>query len=256
MGRSPRARRSPRCAEEPRGALGSISASAEEPASRISVVAMWRVDLRERGGARAREHHTHPRTGRSPRARRSRGLGCVRRRACGSISASAEEPNSPGAGRSSTRVDLRERGGAASDGEPSGNVPGRSPRARRSQIQRIPTQHPTGSISASAEEPDACRGPRTPNRVDLRERGGAERVSKARRTSAGRSPRARRSRSRGRGASDRGGSISASAEEPPRLNTGAVSLGVDLRERGGAAVCPSSCFGPLGRSPRARRSRV
>ena len=234
LGRSPRARRSRSDPHQMPCLMGSISASAEEPAPpRGRESARW-VDLRERGGAPRRRGVVTLDGGRSPRARRSpRGASSrvVRR---GSISASAEEPAPSPTRRRTSRVDLRERGGADLTFAGDGLAPGRSPRARRSRRQFELFGRGEGSISASAEEP-ASRAPHSVSgRVDLRERGGAASPSASLTRSAGRSPRARRSRGRAAPRWSTRGSISASAEEPARTGRCRVRPGVDLRERGGA----------------------
>ena len=75
----------------------------------------------------------------------------------GSISASAEEPNTDEASVCSVRVDLRERGGARMMMSMPTSAVGRSPRARRSQALTQANHVHFGSISASAEEPAMSR---------------------------------------------------------------------------------------------------
>ena len=253
-GRSPRARRSPTGATTATAGRGSISASAEEPwKGCCSRCASW-VDLRERGGAvRLFLVHRHG-PGRSPRARRSQEQFARGRLAHGSISASAEEPRTTTRPRNCARVDLRERGGAFHRSRTVPTGPGRSPRARRSPRDAPPERVDGGSISASAEEPRTPGTARRRWRVDLRERGGAvvERATHV--VALGRSPRARRSRSRRDASKSARGSISASAEEPIRTSSSRRSPRVDLRERGGAAIHVIHPLRNRGRSPRARRS--
>ena len=172
----------------------------------------------------------------------------------GSISASAEEPSTPTASSARTWVDLRERGGAVTSRATAATLPGRSPRARRSRIAGHHLKRPVGSISASAEEPDERPVFELHERVDLRERGGADCHSSRVPSVTGRSPRARRSPAQIGSRGARQGSISASAEEPRARAPSKPSRRVDLRERGGAIPGNAWANVDAGRSPRARRS--
>ena len=154
------------------------------------------------------------------------------------------------------RVDLRERGGASKAIVKEPSCRGRSPRARRSHPRRGAQALLRGSISASAEEPRPSPGAPTAPRVDLRERGGARCRRCGHPTTGGRSPRARRSLVDDGPRTGAIGSISASAEEPSRALNSRSTPRVDLRERGGATMCPANLRNGEGRSPRARRSRA
>jgi len=92
--------------------IGSISARAEEPLNRLSLLSYRRVDLRAGGGAQAPGIAAIFETGRSPRGRRSRLLLSQIGRMRGSISARAEEPRSARAVSFNQPVDLRAGGGA------------------------------------------------------------------------------------------------------------------------------------------------
>ncbi len=235
-GRSPRARRSPRPRAPHTPAHGSISASAEEPRAGVCSAPCVRVDLRERGGAELTGRWPVFYSGRSPRARRSRvGRRAVRQRP-GSISASAEEPDSAHSDSTPNGVDLRERGGARCVQRTENSESGRSPRARRSRASFEGAAYLRGSISASAEEPVARSRSFRSWRVDLRERGGASEAEHGRGLARGRSPRARRSRRLSLVVFWAPGSISASAEEPCLSPDRSTTPWVDLRERGGAVL--------------------
>ncbi len=253
-GRSPRARRSPRTGSARRTGGGSISASAEEPPPRCERPELARVDLRERGGAAPANRCGASSRGRSPRARRSPEGAAGASAGGGSISASAEEPTRAFSPSCKTRVDLRERGGAASAGSLEALAAGRSPRARRSHSGERMGERRCGSISASAEEPECPGLPGFACGVDLRERGGATHHSTFVPFAWGRSPRARRSPRRDAAVVVGAGSISASAEEPPLVAHCVGAPRVDLRERGGAAMICCTTPRSVGRSPRARRS--
>ena len=156
----------------------------------------------------------------------------------------------------SPRVDLRVRGGDVTTREPSAPVVGRSPRARRRLGGELRVNRQRGSISACAEETTRPPGSGANRRVDLRVRGGDERLAAQGQVNQGRSPRARRRHQRGDGSLGCHGSISACAEETRACNRRMEVLRVDLRVRGGDARCRLWHGGIWGRSPRARRSPI
>ena len=156
------------------------------------------------------------------------------------------------------RVDLRAGGGTAC-GAALGELrhAGRSPRGRRNRVIRLmaaacrgvdlragggaarsalATAHPSGSISARAEEPWTVPARPLAQRVDLRAGGGALVDRPGAPRIAGRSPRGRRSRASPRSCD--------------------VAARVDLRAGGGTVSMLSRRFTVTGRSPRGRRSRV
>ena len=192
--------------------------------------------------------------GRSPRGRRSLGLGDRLQNGDGSISAWAEEPIGASCALRRTRVDLRVGGGAAEDPRGFGIYSGRSPRGRRSPGRSDRALAGSGSISAWAEEPRASDTFADFRRVDLRVGGGAALHRRDPPHQEGRSPRGRRSplgTVRGLFGS---GSISAWAEEPRPATLDEAPDGVDLRVGGGAASIAARTPGSRGRSPRGRRS--
>ena len=131
-GGPPRARRSRREHLTCRRGEGWTSACAEEPWTRDGTPnARW-VDLRVRGGASSDETNAIHGSGGPPRARRSPAHGRAIRRGYGWTSACAEEPRSPRTTRTTSRVDLRVRGGARLIVRAWSQVTGGPPRARRS----------------------------------------------------------------------------------------------------------------------------
>ena len=218
--------------------MGSISAWAEEPASRHLRVYGFGVDLRVGGGAGSLIWPSEPRAGRSPRGRRSRGRVASAGVGRGSISAWAEEPTTSTTGTNRQRVDLRVGGGAFIDACHFIFDAGRSPRGRRSLLKRHHRVSDEGSISAWAEEPHDQIEIAREIGVDLRVGGGAIFVQRVHRADEGRSPRGRRSLRIDRLFHGGTGSISAWAEEPSgRTGSAAVSR-VDLRVGGGANEPP------------------
>ncbi len=117
-------------------------------------------------------------------------------------------------------------------------------------IQLLP-----GSISACAEETQACHQHGRRTRVDLRVRGGDGSLVEIPRCLQGRSPRARRRPQRADHDADVSRSISACAEETRRTTPETRPSRVDLRVRGGDAGFRTTCDKCGGRSPRARRRR-
>ncbi len=234
----------------------SISACAEEPSRPAPCWAAAWVDLRVRGGAGVGRRAASPRSGRSPRARRSLERANGDPLGQGSISACAEEPAGFSGPAGSARVDLRVRGGAGAVGGYGFDDRGRSPRARRSHELVAPITDGNGSISACAEEPGSLVTLLARVKVDLRVRGGAQTYILRADQSPGRSPRARRSRVTSDEHRQLQGSISACAEEPARAQSPSRATRVDLRVRGGAAESRHHRGTRAGRSPRARRSQA
>ena len=170
-GPSPRARgirvRQPR----PRGALGSIPASAGNPQSNMFRSASLWVHPRERGESQTPGVRHFPCRGPSPRARGIRGrvfsFGAER----GSIPASAGNPAAPAASTAISRVHPRERGESTA-----------------ASVSRSPGRR---SIPASAGNPAALCRSASRRWVHPRERGESHRRRRALDLFQGPSPRAR-----------------------------------------------------------------
>ncbi len=255
-GRSPRARGSLASLVEQLVHPGSIPACAGEPIGMQTLGEDRRVDPRVRGGATGSGSVTAPVRGRSPRARGSLRWPCVDYAAWGSIPACAGEPPTSPWWAAITRVDPRVRGGARRTTIPYRSVMGRSPRARGSLDHSGVGVPGAGSIPACAGEP-ALRFTRLGEpRVDPRVRGGARRTRRASTPHRGRSPRARGSPGAAAYGPTKAGSIPACAGEPGPCGLYGWGAGVDPRVRGGAFVNANIEAGGVGRSPRARGSRL
>ncbi len=193
LGRSPRARGSPRRERSGAPDAGSIPACAGEPDSRRVATESARVDPRVRGGAAHVEARIGSDAGRSPRARGSPAEAYALPWSLGSIPACAGEPASGACTPGCDTVDPRVRGGAVvrevTEREGLGRSPrargslealaqklvaaGRSPRARGSRTCATPKRPREGSIPACAGEPPTRTSSGRHGRVDPRVRGGA-----------------------------------------------------------------------------------
>ncbi len=255
-GASPRGRRSREGAHDPAGALGRISAWAEEPSVSGVTPRMMRAHLRVGGGALNAAPRTNVSQGASPRGRRSRvrenGVKTWRWR----ISAWAEEPRrSRTAGRKG-RAHLRVGGGAERRVVEAVRDGGASPRGRRSQAIFRVVCTVDRRISAWAEEPQDVARSAPRDRAHLRVGGGAVYWADETRLEQGASPRGRRSPPLSACIIRRVWRISAWAEEPKSGASETTSFWAHLRVGGGAGISRCSAKGRYGASPRGRRSPV
>ncbi len=219
MGRSPRARRRRTIKRLSACVVGSISACAEETKDAAAHSGGARVDLRVRGGDHLGPLRFHRVQGRSPRARRRLRPSVADKRSRGSISACAEETVASQVQRPLRWVDLRVRGGDRGWERFLARHGGRSPRARRRLVGFALHDQWPGSISACAEETRQSLNRLISTEVDLRVRGGDERLAGVGHGGTGRSPRARRRRYHYLHGILYEGSISACAEETRQCTT-------------------------------------
>ena len=173
MGRSPRARGSPRAGEAPGPLGGSIPACAGEPRADSRLSAVVAVDPRVRGGAVCPCAGRAVSGGRSPRARGSQNDKNGGHPQEGSIPACAGEPLPRHGLGDRHQVDPRVRGGASPSSQHHWSNSGRSPRARGSLAGRRHKPAPVRSIPACAGEPSVPIADGPCVRVDPRVRGGA-----------------------------------------------------------------------------------
>ncbi len=236
MGLSPRTRRNPNADHFRVMRFRSISADAEEPASRPRNTSPITVYPRGRGGTEPCAASITARHGLSPRTRRNRGNAHARGSGKGSISADAEEPRGSAAICRLGNVYLRGRGGTSPRASPTIRCAGLSPRTRRSPGQEPQYFQAWRSISADAEEPaDTTRATRY-SRVYLRGRGGTRLPAAVPSVAWGLSPRTRRNPLGKRRCAPMYGSISADAEEPFASRRLQMRSTVYLRGRGGTST--------------------
>ena len=196
-------------------AVGSIPASAGEPSWRRGFSRRPWVYPRECGGTFDSPSSATTQWGLSPRVRGNLRLAGVGSQRCGSIPASAGEPQRGQRDAGKIRVYPRECGGTHGRGRFGFRHEGLSPRVRgnRTSARRCGTA--AGSIPASAGEPTWLAARPRVARVYPRECGGTSAGNRSRTRPRGLSPRVRgnpRSNTRNNGAV---GSIPASAGEPP-----------------------------------------
>ena len=252
LGPSPRARGIPLDLEAEIPLHGSIPASAGNPCSTTSGRGSREVHPRERGESRSTSRQKSPCVGPSPRARGIRGPRPCAASRCGSIPASAGNPQRNAPPPCSPRVHPRERGESASPRTSPAARSGPSPRARGIRSGGVPPGGRGGSIPASAGNPRRAARRRIRGRVHPRERGESVMAWKRRPPGPGPSPRARgipgasccgcRSRR----------SIPASAGNPESRRAPPPCAQVHPRERGESVPRPGQPDRVSGPSPRAR----
>ena len=156
MGLSPRVRGSPQHRKRKRQSRGSIPASAGQPfRRRSSIIALW-VYPRECGAAGSKASQRMVPEGLSPRVRGSRRRRCPARLWRRSIPASAGQPSSAVSSLRGDQVYPRECGAAKYGVNELRTLSGLSPRVRGSRRVRQSGYRGTGSIPASAGQPNAC----------------------------------------------------------------------------------------------------
>ena len=254
QGLSPRPRGSPAFARDPRTGVGSIPASAGEPAQGLHQSLVVAVYPRVRGGARHAAEEWGDHLGLSPRPRGSRlwiGLG---EWSHGSIPASAGEPDAKNAHPRVKGVYPRVRGGADVVGHHRSSRKGLSPRPRGSRSVLSLCLARYGSIPASAGEPRPFPGGSVMRRVYPRVRGGASPALPCASAARGLSPRPRGSLPGTVRPIRPTGSIPASAGEPRHRLRWSGGRRVYPRVRGGATSSPFATRAPKGLSPRPRGS--
>ena len=133
---------------------------------------------------------------------------------------------------------------------------GSSPRGRRRQDTIEELTHEIRFISAWAEEATLGHSRLGPTRVHLRVGGGGARAKGGCRGSRGSSPRGRRRRCSLSRETQRGGFISAWAEEARFVHLRRCAHGVHLRVGGGGRGVPPLTVTTTGSSPRGRRRLV
>ena len=213
--------------------LGSIPASAGEPAAGTTCSSAAWVYPRERGGTFTPPRSRAAETGLSPRARGNPAAQPRLRQRRGSIPASAGEPQAKPTAAKRWWVYPRERGGTVYDGDGQTVQTGLSPRARGNPGRSSAGRPGPRSIPASAGEPRHGGWPAGRSWVYPRERGGTI-ASRCRGGELrGLSPRARGNLFSPLSALASRGSIPASAGEPHSEYAAASQPRVYPRERGG-----------------------
>ncbi len=253
-GRSPRARGSRSSGICSPAKVRSIPACAGKPQEHEHRSGDAGVDPRVRGEAYHPAHAAQAPGGRSPRARGSPRPVKEQRANIGSIPACAGKPYRPALQRSDFRVDPRVRGEATNPCAEPYPLPGRSPRARGSQVRAPEVRLPKRSIPACAGKPGIRRPGRHDPKVDPRVRGEAQHPGPCPLCYRGRSPRARGSHCNLQRSAGQRGSIPACAGKPGLVVTGGYVCEVDPRVRGEALSPSQKSEVSPGRSPRARGS--
>ena len=195
----------------------SIPASAGQPVAGAAAPMRSRVYPRECGAASAQDPRLrHPR-GLSPRVRGSLACTSSQSSPCGSIPASAGQPDEPDPSADPQTVYPRECGAAHSVPAANPSYGGLSPRVRGSQRSGPSEDCALRSIPASAGQPPRNRAPRRRVKVYPRECGAAQTAGRFGLPHTGLSPRVRGSRQRSRGRGFLHGSIPASAGQPVQV---------------------------------------
>ena len=251
-GPSPRARGILNAVEGRPIGLGSIPASAGNPADRGAPADMVRVHPRERGESDHRPRARLPAPGPSPRARgiRRRAYPAPMRR--GSIPASAGNPPFYLYAARELRVHPRERGESAMGLSAEESATGPSPRARGILDGHAAAADGLRSIPASAGNPSRRRPGSRWAWVHPRERGESTSRCRSAASMPGPSPRARGIPAPARSARRRPGSIPASAGNPRPGRAPRSKAWVHPRERGESVTAAVAGVGGAGPSPRAR----
>ena len=255
-GRSPRARGSRSSGICSPAKVRSIPACAGKPQEHEHRSGDAGVDPRVRGEAYHPAHAAQAPGGRSPRARGSPRPVKEQRANIGSIPACAGKPYRPALQRSDFRVDPRVRGEATNPCAEPYPLPGRSPRARGSQVRAPEVRLPKRSIPACAGKPGIRRPGRHDPKVDPRVRGEAQHPGPCPLCYRGRSPRARGSPLSMRDGTSQSRSIPACAGKPLQLTKIGRAKRVDPRVRGEARTRRDRRIRLRGRSPRARGSPI
>ena len=252
LGLSPRVRGNPGMVMVISMSLRSIPASAGEPCTPSSPRSTARVYPRECGGTEDGSLKDGLTPGLSPRVRGNldgAGDGQVDVR---SIPASAGEPRPAAAPGCGSRVYPRECGGTTMWERFERALYGLSPRVRGNLRPPRRAQRRSGSIPASAGEPDRGQAGRINKRVYPRECGGTDHRLLGDRVRQGLSPRVRGNRCPPCVPPFRSGSIPASAGEPTVIRLSRRSSRVYPRECGGTPSCRSNVKWSWGLSPRVR----
>ena len=216
--------------------LGSIPASAGEPANLPTTTGVDAVYPRECGGTTENVDFGGRGHGLSPRVRGNHQGSHYRAEGDGSIPASAGEPGRCCASRAARRVYPRECGGTAGVVEEALVDDGLSPRVRGNHRRRRASAAARGSIPASAGEPHRDRSVAGGSQVYPRECGGTIFAGRVTPLAEGLSPRVRGNLSRRLMRAPAPGSIPASAGEPPRAIGPSAPAGVYPRECGGTSA--------------------
>ena len=254
-GLSPRVRGNPPARWKRGDALGSIPASAGEPATLCDASSTRRVYPRECGGTHLHALAVPGDRGLSPRVRGNpwqRSAGSPRSR---SIPASAGEPRDPGGRGGRQRVYPRECGGTRTKIEDDSHGQGLSPRVRGNPPAVRGHMASLRSIPASAGEPRCPRRSEASARVYPRECGGTRDVSAEEHQAQGLSPRVRGNPAAADPDPAAAGSIPASAGEPSSRGRSSDSRRVYPRECGGTRQGELHRLPLRGLSPRVRGNR-
>ena len=254
-GLSPRVRGNLLIIDEGGAGLGSIPASAGEPAPPPTSGPPLRVYPRECGGTLEACAGLLARAGLSPRVRGNLDRHLRQEHRDGSIPASAGEPCLSRAERSSRRVYPRECGGTLVSPPYSASRRGLSPRVRGNRAEGRGGREGLRSIPASAGEPRLEPVQEGRWWVYPRECGGTRSSSCKARISNGLSPRVRGNPWSSRRSSLHRGSIPASAGEPTSRRPARDGRRVYPRECGGTWAGSHPTKSQRGLSPRVRGNR-
>ena len=170
----------------------------------------------------------------------------------GSIPASAGEPPALVRRRMLSKVYPRECGGTPAWLWVEKVVPGLSPRVRGNPLGKTGFKYPQRSIPASAGEPSSKYRTKGANKVYPRECGGTQYHSTMNRGVTGLSPRVRGNHDQYVALAKTGGSIPASAGEPPQMALEGSPSWVYPRECGGTVFISGTAVTFRGLSPRVR----
>ena len=245
-----RGNRDPARVRQPR--RGSIPACAGKPRTRPRACDRAGVDPRVCGETELRATVQPSSTGRSPRVRGNPGH--VRGRRCGhgSIPACAGKPAPSRRTRTLSRVDPRVCGETPRGTDVGGDHPGRSPRVRGNQAQRVGVDLAGGSIPACAGKPRRGHDHPEGSRVDPRVCGETKGRIADWILPKGRSPRVRGNHPLPAVPPAPTGSIPACAGKPPLPPWARAWIRVDPRVCGETTQQQSGQHSPRGRSPRVR----